>query len=158
MHKKKIIIVGKGGSGKDFLKKKFVEKGFISATSHTTRPPRENEIHGVDYYFINSDIFVQAITNGMFIEHAKFNDWYYGSTYDDWLVSDVFIKTPAGVLTLKEKLKDCFVIYLDIPLDIRYERLRQRNDADNVDRRITNDEHTFKDFKLYDIRVTNHDF
>jgi guanylate kinase len=51
---KRIIIVGKGGSGKDHMRKKLEEAGFRYCVSHTTRPPRDEEINGKDYYFISS--------------------------------------------------------------------------------------------------------
>ena len=49
--KGKIIIVGPGGSGKDFLRKKMVNKGFKYGVSFTSRPPREGEEEGIDYYY-----------------------------------------------------------------------------------------------------------
>ena len=49
--KGKIIIVGPGGSGKDFLRKKMVEKGFSYGISFTSRPPRKGEEEGKDYFF-----------------------------------------------------------------------------------------------------------
>ena len=39
----KIILVGRGGSGKDFMRKKLEERGFKYCVSYTSRPKRENE-------------------------------------------------------------------------------------------------------------------
>ena len=47
----KIILVGKGASGKDHLRKILEGRGFTYGISYTTRPPREGEIDGQDYYF-----------------------------------------------------------------------------------------------------------
>jgi GTPase SAR1 family protein len=53
----KIIIVGPGGSGKDFLRKKFTDKGFTYGVSFTSRPPREGEEEGIDYFFRDAEFF-----------------------------------------------------------------------------------------------------
>jgi guanylate kinase len=69
----KIIIVGPGGSGKDYLRKKFTSKGFSYGVSFTSRPPRENETEAVDYYFRDPDFF--ELNEGMFLEKQTFNGW-----------------------------------------------------------------------------------
>ena len=57
----KIIIVGPGGSGKDFLRKKMVNRGFEYGVSFTSRPPREGEEEGVDYYYRDEDFFISNL-------------------------------------------------------------------------------------------------
>lgn len=149
---RKIIIVGKGGSGKDYLKRKFIERGFIPDISFTTRPPREGENNGIDYNFVTEEYFD---TLDLY-EKAEFNGWKYGTSLNSWRYSDIFIMTPSGISQIKEKdRKNCMVIYLDIPYDIRKERLMKRSDSDTVDRRIEADEKDFKNFKDYDIKITN---
>jgi guanylate kinase len=155
----RIIIVGKAGSGKDFLKSKLVEAGYKREVSFTTRPPREGEENGVHYYFIHKDQFVGMIKRGDFYEQQEFNGWYYGTSVQQWRSSQVFIFTPSGVKDiLEEDRKNCFIIFLDIPIEIRKERLELRSDADKVERRIAADEEDFKDFTDFDIRITNSDF
>ena len=41
---KRIILVGKAASGKDYFKDFLIERGFIPSVSHTTRPMRDGEI------------------------------------------------------------------------------------------------------------------
>ena len=48
-------MVGKAASGKDHLRKRFESRGFKYAVTYTTRPPREGEVNGKDYYFISED-------------------------------------------------------------------------------------------------------
>jgi guanylate kinase len=60
--KGKIIIVGPGGSGKDFLRKKMVDKGFEYGVSFTSRPPREGEKEGIDYYYRDEDFLNPTMT------------------------------------------------------------------------------------------------
>ena len=93
----KIIIVGKGGSGKDYLKKKFIDKGFKPSISHTSRPPREGEVDGVDYHFVTKKEFDNDIDDLKFHEYTIFNKWYYGTSVTSFDASTVFIKTPTGI-------------------------------------------------------------
>ena len=71
----------------------------------------------------------------------------------------MFIMTPAGLSHLSQKDRDeSLVIYLDAPESIRRVRMSQRNDADNVERRIAADEKDFSEFENYDIHIDNHEF
>jgi len=47
--------------------------------SHTTRPPRPNEVEGKDYYFVNTTTFQKMIEQGAFLEHASVFDHFYGT-------------------------------------------------------------------------------
>ncbi len=90
--KKRLIIVGKGGSGKDHLRKILVEKGFKYCISHTTRPIREGEENGKDYWFIESSKLIEMAES--FYEGVFFNNWFYGTSMDEFNRSNLFIMTP----------------------------------------------------------------
>ena len=159
MLSKRIVLVGKAGSGKDFVRKKLESRGYSYAVSYTTRPPRDTEVDGLDYIFLSEEEFKKMIDNNEFYEYVAFNGWYYGTTVDQFYTDDVFIMTPHGISKIKEiDRKTSFIMYFDIDQDIRKERLMLRNDADKVDRRIVADEEDFKDFTDFDIRITNPDF
>ncbi len=153
----KIVIVGRGGSGKDFLRKKFEDRGFKYCVSYTSRPKRENEIHGKDYMFTNLEYFSNNVYK--FYEIDEFNGWKYGTLIEDFEKSNLFIMTPRGVNNIRPvDRKRCFVIFIDPDKDVIRERLLERRDADSVDRRIEADDKDFSDFSNYDIRITNSDF
>lgn len=155
----KTIIVGAGGSGKDYLKQKFIDKGFESCVCYTTRPIREEEIEGKTYRFVNEALFELLKENEMFAETTRFNEWQYGTPIADFKTKNIFIMTPLGLSKIPKEIRDqCLVIYLDIPRHIRRSRLLQRNDVDSAHRRITADEQDFFEFKDYDIRITNENF
>ena len=59
--KEKLIILGKSGSGKDYLMRKLVEKGLKPCLKWTTRPARKYEQHGVTYNFVTDTQFIQSI-------------------------------------------------------------------------------------------------
>ena len=78
-----VILTGKSGSGKDSVHKKLVEDGFIPIVSSTTRPMRDGEIDGVDYYFTDNKTFEDKIKSGAIFEYREYNGSngkvYYGS-------------------------------------------------------------------------------
>ena len=156
----KLILVGKAASGKDYLKHKLKSKKFKIGVSHTTRPPRENEKDGVDYNFVSEYEFTEMIGQEKFIEYMEFNGWYYGQTEADFNGADVMIMSKDGLDMLPDQYRDqCLVMYLDVDRMTRIERLNYRNDMnDTIMRRMNTDDEQFKEFKDYEIRVTNADF
>jgi guanylate kinase len=156
----RIILVGKAASGKDHLRKKFENRGFKYAVSYTTRPPRPGEIDGKDYIFISEEDFNVMIDRDEWYEWVSFNGWKYGTSKDQFYNDDLFIMTPTGSSHITgEDRKDSMIIYLDMPMDKRVQRLTERvMPGDSIQRRILADEEDFKDFNNYDIRITNDDF
>ena len=154
---KRIILVGKAASGKDHARKLIMNNGGKYAVSYTTRPPREGEENGKDYFFISAEEFEWMINKDKFYEYVEFNGWYYGTTNKQMSDDDTFIMTPLGLSHLsKEDRSESFVVYFDIPEDIRKERmLARQGDADSVDRRLAADEADFKTYNDYDIIVTD---
>lgn len=143
---KKVILVGKGGAGKDFLASHLVSTGYTKDISYTTRPPREGEVNGVDYHFVEKSYFRNLMYDNFFYETAKFNGWYYGTTRESWGKADLFIMTPTGVseITKKDKSK-CVIVYLDIDEGTRRERLGKRvSPPDSIEHRLKADEEDFK--------------
>ena len=73
-----IGLYGKAGSGKDAILKWVCDKRpdkLNPIISMTTRPLREGEKNGVDYYFVDPDTFFQT----EMLEHTSFNNWFYGT-------------------------------------------------------------------------------
>ena len=153
---KRIILVGKAGSGKDFFKDYMRMEGHECDVSYTTRPQRKGEVEGVTYHYISEEVFNKYKLEGLFYEDVEFNGWKYATTKRDWVERKLCIKTPSGIAQLTDQdLEESIVIYFDVPLEERRERLLKRSDADKVDRRIAADESDFKDFKLFNIRITS---
>jgi guanylate kinase len=157
---KRIVLVGKAASGKDHLRKRFESRGFKYAVTYTTRPPREGEVNGKDYYFISEDEAKVLIESNFFYEYVIFNGWVYGTSNSEFYSKDLFIMTPEGVSRIKpEDRVTSFIIYMDIEMSIRMTRLTNRNmPGDSMTRRIKADEMDFTDFNDYDLRITNSDF
>ena len=158
---KKIIILGKAASGKDFLQGQLVSNGWVPLRQYTTRPKRPTEV-GDEYHFISEEEFDSISKKLCSIQN--FNGWRYGYDMDEALMSDVMIFSPANFFNLimdsisdrrcGELLYHSTIVYLDIDEDTRRERLSIRymggREDDSLDRRLQADAEDFKPFDIID--------
>ena len=76
-----VILSSPSGAGKTTLVKLLSEKdNFYISVSHTTRKPRDKEVHNKDYYFVEEEEFKRLINNEEFLEYAKVFNNLYGTT------------------------------------------------------------------------------
>ena len=75
-------ISAPSGAGKTSLVRALLERedGLALSVSHTTRPRRDGERDGVDYYFVDDDAFEGMVEEGAFLEHARVFDNRYGTS------------------------------------------------------------------------------
>ena len=78
---KTFIISGPSGVGKSTVLKALFEgrDDLYFSVSATTRQPREGEINGVHYHFIEPDEFMQWINEDAFLEYAQYVGNFYGT-------------------------------------------------------------------------------
>ncbi len=78
---KVFVITGPSGVGKGTLIAKLLEHepGLELSVSATTRPPREGEVEGRDYHFLDPDEFDRLAAEGAFLEHATYSGNRYGT-------------------------------------------------------------------------------
>jgi guanylate kinase len=156
---KRVILVGHAASGKDYLAEKFVEKGYRKDVSMTTRPMRDGEVPGVTYHYVTDEVFDNHLAKGGFYENVEFNGWKYGTSMEDWENADVFIMTPSGIAKIApEDRKDCIVVFINIPEEIRRQRMDLRSDADTTERRLDADRKDFRGFIDFDYFIKNPTF
>lgn len=167
------ILMGMSSSGKDAIANYLSEHyNYNKAISFTTRPPRYNEKHKVDYYFTNKNIFTDMILHKELIEYRSYNTlvdnisdiWYYGLHKEinniDFSKQNILILDYQGCLNALQYfgIDKCEVIYIDVPDNIRKERAEQRGSFDIIEwnRRCESDK---KDFKWNKIKgVVNKKF
>ncbi|GIL93290.1 hypothetical protein Vretimale_15687 [Volvox reticuliferus] len=68
-----IVLVGPSGVGRGALLRRLVNElpdKFGMTVSHTTRPPREHEVLGTDYFFVEVSGFREEAAAGRLLEHA----------------------------------------------------------------------------------------
>lgn len=80
------VISAPSGAGKTSLVKALVQSDLDLnlSISHTTRPPRSEEVNGRDYHFVSKDAFQQMLANGEFLENAEVYGNCYG-TSQKWI-------------------------------------------------------------------------
>jgi guanylate kinase len=153
----RIILIGKSCSGKSTISKILQEKGLTrSAVTTTSREPRSYEVEGVDYYFVSEEEFEKQIDKNNMLEYDVFNDWYYGITKEEFNQTNLSIVTPRGLQKYRRLVgrDNLFVVYVDTPLEVRYERIQKRGDDPKESlRRFVADEKDFEGFKDWDFSV-----
>lgn len=76
-----LVVSGPSGAGKGTICKALLNKNdkIKLSVSATTRKPRNGEVHGVNYFFIEKEEFTRMVENGEFLEHAQIYDNFYGT-------------------------------------------------------------------------------
>lgn len=77
-----IILSGPSGVGKGTVRRYIQDNfnvDFAYSISMTTRKPRENEVDGVDYYFVSPEEFQKNIDENNFLEWQEFVGNRYGT-------------------------------------------------------------------------------
>ncbi|MDR3477176.1 MAG: guanylate kinase [Gammaproteobacteria bacterium] len=163
------VISAPSGTGKTTLVKALVESipGITVSISHTTRPKRPAEMHGVNYYFIEEAEFQQLVEHNDFLEHATVFDRHYG-TSRRW-VEDTLRRGIDVILEIDwqgaKQIQDLFpnsisVFILPPSVSDLYQRLIKRN-QDNIEiikQRITDVRESTNHLGDYDYMVINDDF
>ena len=80
-----IVLSGPSGVGKGTVRRYIMDNFDLKlnySISMTTRAPRENEVDGVDYYFVSKEEFQRNIDEGNFLEWEEFVGNRYGTPKD----------------------------------------------------------------------------
>lgn len=148
---KLIAICGKAGAGKDAILNQLVGfKNTQKIISCTTRPIREGEREGINYFYLTNEQFAEKITNRDMLEATVFNNWCYGTaksnlSEDKW---NIGIFNPEGIeILLENRNIDLRVFYIYTPDKLRLLRQLQREDdpdCKEIIRRFSADEKDFQ--------------
>src|SRR5580692_12805364 len=76
-----VVISAPSGAGKTSLVKALLERNpsLTVSVSHTTRPPRAQEVNGREYWFVSQPEFQERLAQGEFLESARVFDNFYGT-------------------------------------------------------------------------------
>lgn len=161
-----VILSSPSGVGKTTLTKKIQQKykSFKISVSHTTRPPRSNEIDGIDYHFVSTNQFEELIKQNKFYEFAKIFKNYYGTLkrYVDQTILDYDILFDIDWQGTKQlsKFKDLKLIKIYLITDNKEElkkRLisRNQNTPEEIENRFKAFDEDIKHWKDYDYIIIN---
>ena len=126
-----IALMGEAGSGKDRTMQAVLaaDPTLHEIVSCTTRPMRQGEAHGVNYFYYTPEQFGQKVLDGEMLECTVFNDWFYGTSYDSVRsdgVINIGVFNPTGVESLLAR-PDCNVLLFWIKTNDKTRLLRQLN-------------------------------
>ena len=161
-----VILSSPSGVGKTTLTKKIQQKypSFKISVSHTTRPPRSNEVNGVDYHFISMKKFKDLIKQKKFYEYAEIFENYYGTlkeNVDKTIIDNniIFDIDWQGTKQLS-KFKNLNLIKIYLLTDSKKElknRLikRDQNSEEEIKKRFSAFDEDIKHWNDYDYIVIN---
>jgi len=163
-----IILSSPSGVGKTTITKKLQQKfqSIKISVSHTTRPPRSNEIDGVDYYFIKQKKFQELVEKNKFYEYAQIFGNFYGTSkeYVDKTIlkNDIIFDIDWQGTKQLSKFKDLDMIKIFLITESKNElkkRLikRNQNSQEEIDKRFSSFDEDVKNWKDYDYIVINKD-
>ena len=165
------IFCASSGSGKSTMVRHLLTKHpdlFELSVSCTTRPPRGQEVHGKEYYFISVEEFQKRIEHNDFIEYEQvYEGLYYGTLKEEidrieaagrQVLFDVDVK---GGIHLKEILGDkATSIFICPPsIDELRRRLEGRGDTspEMIEKRLAKAEEELSYKPRFDRVIINDD-
>ncbi len=160
------VVSAPSGAGKTTLCNKAVEhfQTLDHSVSYTTRKPREGEVEGAHYHFVDDAAFDEMEKSGEFVESALVHGNRYGTSGGDLIEllkkgGDVIIEIDVqGAAQLKEKFSEAVFIFIVPPsIEACKERLMSRGkDSDEVIlKRLEEAITEIKEARKYDYIVIN---
>ena len=136
-----LVISGPSGSGKSSIIRRLVERVDLEfSVSATTRESRPGETHGVDYFFVSTEEFLEMIDRDELLEWAIYNSNYYGTPAEPVAKAnaagrDVLLDIEfQGARQVKTHRPDAVMIFIAAPSLLEMERrLRHRGDTSEED-------------------------
>jgi guanylate kinase len=164
-----IVISGPSGAGKDTILQRMKERElpFHFVVTATTRPRRENEIDGRDYFFVSKDEFARMIDEDELIEYAIVYGDYKGipkQQVRDALSSgkDVIMRIDVqGAESVRKLAPEAMLIFITVDNEEElFNRLRERKTetADALKLRMATARKELQRVGDFDYVVLNRDF
>lgn len=162
-----IVISGPSGVGKDTIARRLIDKrpsDFYFVVTATTRPPREGEVHGHDYFFVSNDEFARMIEEDELLEYAIVYNDYKGipkQQIRDALASgrDVIMRVDVqGAATVRRLVPNAVLVFLMTRSEEKLvKRLQERKSetAEGLNLRIATARQEMKRIEEFDYCVVN---
>ncbi len=163
------IVTAPSGAGKTSLVRELVkdDDSLCISVSHTTRPRREGERDGVDYFFVDREEFERKLAENTFLEHAEVYGHYYG-TSREWVQQqreqglDVILEIDWQGAEQVRKLDPtaCSIFILPPSVETLRQRLETRalDDEKTIERRMRQARQELAQSRKSDYLVINEEF
>lgn len=163
------IISAASGAGKTTLVNAVVEQvdKLVVSVSHTTRAPRDGEVDGVNYHFVDEQTFETMVEASEFFEHARVFGNMYGTSrqhIQEQLLKgmDVILEIDwQGARQIRQLIADCRSVYIVPPSTAALrERLTARAQDDDaiIDKRMHEAISEMSHYVEFDYLIINDDF
>ncbi len=162
------IISAPSGAGKTSLVRALLQSGLSLSLSisHTTRPPRSQEVNGRDYHFVSMDIFQTMLDNGEFLESAEVYGNLYG-TSQKWINEavavgqDIVLEIDCqGAHQVQQIFPRAVAIFVLPPsveaLETRL-RMRGQDNAEVIQKRLSAAREEVTHIREFDYVIVNND-
>lgn len=162
-----LIVSSPSGAGKTTLTSALRTRfeGIRFSVSHTTRKPRNNELDGREYHFVERAEFAALIQQGTFLEWAAVHGNLYGTSQSEihhardarCLLFDVDYQ---GARQIKAARPDAVGVFILPPsMQVLEQRLRGRASEDDatVRMRFNNARREIEHYGLFDYVLENND-
>lgn len=165
---KLFVISGPSGAGKSTVVLKATDgrKDTCFSVSVTTRKPREGEVNGKEYFFVQPDEFKKMVAGGELLEHAEYVANSYGTPkkyVEEKLAQGLNVVLDIevqGAGQVKEKMPDAVMIFITPPsLEELENRLRGRHtDSERkIEARLFRAREEYREAVNYDYIIINGD-
>lgn len=162
------VLSSPSGGGKSSLARALlnIEPNLILSISITTRPKRNDEVDGVDYYFKSVAEFERLISDDLIFEYTKIYNHYYGTLKASIMnavsknISILFDINSNGMNSLKS-FKNMVSVFLIPPsIQVLRQRLvkRGQDTLKEIEKRIQAASDELKYADQYDYNIINKDF
>lgn len=162
------VISAPAGTGKTTLARKLYEEFpnlVVPSVSCTTRKPREGEIDGIDYFFLEDAVFEEKLKAGEFLEHAEVFGKHYGTLISAVKEQQLLGKHVIMVIDTQgakqiQKAIDATLIFIAPPsISILKKRLEARGSEsqESIEMRLSWAAKEIETSKNYDYLVVNDD-
>ncbi|TKJ40699.1 guanylate kinase [candidate division LCP-89 bacterium B3_LCP] len=163
-----IVLSSPSGCGKTTIIERLLRRNndFVYSLSATTRPPREDEKNGIDYWFLTEDEFLQKRDNGDLLEWEEVYQCFYGTPKEpaEEAVSGgfqvIFDLDTVGALKLKKKYPEALLIFILPPsMEVLGRRLRERRSESErqLQIRLTEAKRECEQADKFDYKIINDD-
>lgn len=163
-----IVISGPSGVGKDTvidrMKERHIPVHFV--VTATTRPPRVDEIHGVDYFFVSADAFAEMIEHDELLEYNIVYKDYKGIPKEQVRKAlnsgkDVVMRVDVqGAAKIRELNPEAVLIFLTTQNEeemVTRLKIRKSETSEGLNLRIAMARQELKRINEYDYVVVNRD-
>lgn len=163
------MVAAPSGAGKSSLVNALMEvdSRLAHSVSHTTRPPRGQEVHGREYYFVSHAQFDQMVQQGAFLEWAHVHGNRYGTSKQaiEERISqggDIILEIDyQGAIQVKQLFHNAILVFILPPSweELKSRLERRGEDADDViEMRLQNAAREVGQVQEFDFVIINERF